>query len=468
MGTGSKRASTLVAALALVTLAVPAGADDQEILRRLDGLERRQREIQREMDALRGELAKPKPPAQGERVEEVERRQGILTEEVRKIREALVLPETKELKGSYGLGPAASKVYSLQQGLSIGGYGEFNYRNAIADEGSTRDEFDYLRFVLYLGYKFNDWIVLNTETELEHAFTHATESSGGGEVALEFANLDFLFDPRFNLRVGMVLLPMGFINEIHEPPFYHGNDRPPVEREILPSTWRSNGIGLHGELVEGLTYRTYGVTGFNAKGFRSNGFRDGRQRGNREIAEDFAWVGRVDYSFLPGTLIGGSAYLGNSGQDQEIAGETPDVFTQIYEGHAQARFRGLEFRALGAVSDVEDADLLSARLAEEDNAQTVAERMVGYYFEVAYDVLPLIHPETTQYLAPWIRYTSLDTQDEVPSGFERNRSRDRDIFEVGVSYKPIPQVVFKLDYRNFDSEGDDLTDELRIGGGFVF
>ncbi|MGH7821912.1 MAG: hypothetical protein ACREQ9_19290, partial [Candidatus Binatia bacterium] len=253
--------------------------------------------------------------ADRQQIDEIERRQEILADEVRRLREALVLPETKELKSHYGLGPAASKVYTLEKGLSIGGYGEYNYRKAVADEGTTRDEFDFVRFVLYVGYKFNDWIVLNTETEIEHAFTKSTESSDAGEVALEFANLDFLLDPRANFRVGLLLVPMGFLNEVHEPPFYHGNDRPTVEREIIPTTWRANGFGFHGELFEGLTYRTYGISGLNALGFRSNGIREGRQRGNREIAEDLAWVGRADYSFLPGTLIGGSAYVGNSGQD---------------------------------------------------------------------------------------------------------------------------------------------------------
>ena len=408
-----------------------------------------------------------------EQIEELERRQEILAEEVRRLREALVLPETKELKSHYGLGPAASKVYAVERGLSIGGYGETNYRHAVADKASTRNEFDFVRFVLYVGYKFNDWIVLNTETELEHAFSQPTESSSGGEVALEFANIDFLLDPRANVRIGLLLVPMGFLNEIHEPPFYHGNDRPTVEREIIPSTWRANGFGLHGELFEGLTYRTFGITGFNARGFRSNGFRDGRQRGNREIGEDFAWVGRVDYSFLPGTLIGGSGYVGDSGQDQEITGETPGVGTRIYEGHGQLRWRGLELRALGAVGEIDDADLLSQRLADiavetGGSADTVPERMVGYYFEIAYDVLPLLLPETTHYLAPWVRYTQIDTQDEVPSGFARNDSRDRDIWEVGFSYKPIPQIVLKVDYRNFDSAGADLTDEFRAGAGFVF
>jgi hypothetical protein len=103
-----------------------------------------------------------------------------------------------------------------------------------------------------------------------------------------------------------MLVPMGFINELHEPPFYHGNRRPPVETQILPSTWRANGAGIFGELLPGLEYRTYGITSLNAKGFRADGIRGGRQSGNREFADDWSWVARLDYTPLPGGLIGGS------------------------------------------------------------------------------------------------------------------------------------------------------------------
>lgn len=407
---------------------------------------------------------------QQEKIEEIERRQDILTEEVRKLREAMVLPETAELKSQYGLGPAASKVYGIQRGLSIGGYGEFNYRNAVADKGTTRDESDFVRFVLYVGYKFNDWILINSETEFEHALTgEETISSDSGEVRIEFASLDFLLHPVANVRAGLVLVPMGFINEIHEPPFYHGNVRPPVETQILPTTWSANGFGLFGEVVEGLSYRTYGISGLNARGFGPANIREARQNGNREIAEDFAWVGRTDYAFLPGAVLGGSIYLGNSGQNLKFADKSPDVFTKIYEGHAQLRTHGLELRGLGAVIEIDDAGALSTALSEEEEKTVVVgDRQIGYYFEAAYDVLPLILPGTTHYLAPWIRYSKVNTQDSVPSGFAADPKRDRDFVEIGLSYKPIPQVVLKLDYRDQDADKGDVTDEIRVGAGFVF
>lgn len=448
------RTGTVWVALLALLLASASAAQDslQEQMREL---ERRQKQLSEEMQELRRKMEERAPE---QKVEEVERRQGILTEELRRLREALVLPEKRELKSVYGLGPAASKVYGVERGLSIGGYGEAHLKKVLSDKGSAKDTFDFLRLVLYLGYKFNDWIIFNSETEFEHASTGKS-----GEVSVEFANLDFLLHPMVNARAGLLLVPVGFLNEIHEPPFFHGNDRPLVERNIIPSTWRSNGFGLFGELLPGLEYRTYGITSMDAKKFAPSGIRGGRQSGSVELAEDFSWVGRLDYTLFPGTLVGGSAYLGNQGQDQLFAGEEEDVFMQLYEAHVQLRARGLELRGLGAVIDLDDARAISA-----DTGKTVADVMLGWYAEIAYDVMPLMLPETTHYLAPWFRYERFDTQSSVPIGLVADESLDREAWEFGFTYKPIPQVVLKADYRISDAERGSLPDELRIGGGFVF
>ncbi len=449
-----------VFALVAVCTLAPATLVADDASDRLDAIEKRQ-------DALAAELEKLRQPEQAPPADsglaEVERRQGILTNELRRLREALVLPETQDLKSAYGLGPAASKVYGIQRGLSIGGYGESNFKNIVSDRNGASDEFDFLRLILYVGYKYNDWIVFNSETEFEHATTSTTTSSGGGSVSVEFATLDFLLHPLANVRAGLLLVPVGILNELHESPFFHGNVRPEVESRIIPSTWRAGGFGLHGELLPGLEYRTYGLTSMNAEGFNSGGIRDGRQSGNREKAEDWSWVGRVDYDVLRGVTLGASAYVGDQGQDEDYAGEKVDAFMQLYELHVMSQWRGLECRALAAVSDLDDAAQLSA--AKEE---TVGSTQWGWYAELAYDVLPLVLPETTQYVAPWFRYTRLDTQESVPDGYARDDSRDRELFEIGVSYKPIPQVVVKLDYRNLDNRGGNEPDEIRIGAGFVF
>ena len=87
----------------------------------------------------------------------------------------------------------------------------------------------------------------------------------GGSVSVEFAALDFLWRPEANARAGLLLVPMGFLNEVHEPPFFYGVQRPETETRILPTTWRENGVGLFGKLGETVEYRAYVMNGFNAQ-----------------------------------------------------------------------------------------------------------------------------------------------------------------------------------------------------------
>jgi len=161
-----------------------------------------------------------------------------------------------------------------------------------------------------------------------------------------------------------------------------------------------------------------------------------------------------------GLSLGGSAYLGNSGQG-EIRGT--DVFTQIYEGHLQWHYRGLEFRALGAWSRIDDAAKVSQAVKK-----TIGEEQFGWYTELGYNVLPWLLPDSTQYLAPFFRYERWDTQAEVAEGFRKNANLARRLWQFGVNYKPIPNVVIKADYRNFDADEGDLADEFNLGLGFIF
>ena len=158
----------------------------------------------------------------------------------------------------YGLGLSAAKVYGLRRGVSIGGYGEALYENFAekSQDGSLSDNddrIDFLRAVLYLGYKFDDHWVLNTEIEYEHAVAAA---DSGGEVAVEFAYVDYMHSAALNGRAGLVLVPMGLINELHEPTAFLGARRPDVERLILPTTWRELGGGVYGNTGP-LSYRGY-------------------------------------------------------------------------------------------------------------------------------------------------------------------------------------------------------------------
>jgi opacity protein-like surface antigen len=421
--------------------------------------------------------------AREDRIQDLERKLEVLTDELARVRDQVAVPEAPELTGAYGFGPAASKVYGLDSGLSIGGYGEFFYRSFIGDENAGTDSVDglqisdhqldradALRMVLYLGYKFTDRIVFNSEIEFEHALTgEGTASAESGEVTVEFASLDFFWKDWINYRAGLLLIPMGFLNEVHEPPFFHGVSRTETETRIIPTTWREMGMGFFGELGETVEYRAYVVTGFNARGFSDSGVRGGRQKGNRSLAEDFAFVGRLDWSPTPEWLLGGSFYYGDSGQEQKIGGETdlPEASLMAFELHAQYRHEQLEARALFAYNQLSDARDLNIALDSRLD-RPIADKMLGGYVELAYDLWPALFGDYEKYLAPFVRVEYVDTQYEVPSGYSANRRNSYWLYTPGITFKPHPNVALKLEYRNFDTRGAPRPDELAFGMGFAF
>ncbi|MBK8816188.1 MAG: hypothetical protein IPN42_12150 [Methylococcaceae bacterium] len=426
---------------------------------------------QQEIEAMKAKISNvpvsdqpPSATADAGHVKNLERKTDVLSQEVEKLRTNLAIPEEAKYKSMYGLGPAASKIYQVGKGLSIGGYGEANYSAKVGDKGDATNDADLERFVLYAGYKFTDNILFNSELEFEHATT-GEGSEEKGEVSVEFAALDFFIDPMANVRAGLILMPMGFINPIHEPPFFFGNNRPVVERNIIPATWREMGVGLFGQITPELTYTTYLVNGLNAEDFSSSGIRDGRGGGSQAKAETFGYVARVDYApqAVPGLTVGGSAYVGEAGQNETFAGKKASVFTQLYEAHAQWKYRGWEWRALGSWGHINNADLLSMAKGE-----TIGKENYGWYTELGYDVLPLLISDTDQYLAPFFRYEQFDTIAEAPDGFLDNENMDRHIYQFGLQYKPIPNVVIKADYRNINAKKGSVPDDFNLGFGFIF
>ncbi len=349
-----------------------------------------------------------------------------------------------------------------------------NYANARGDNVTNKDTADLDRAVIYLGYKFNDWIILNNEIEFEHASTGEGDESKG-EVSVEFSQLDFLLNPKYNIRAGLMLVPMGFINEMHEPTTFHGNRRPDVERYIIPSTWREMGAGLFGEILPGLQYRMYAMNGLNASNYSNIGIKEGRQGGSNAKAEDFAFTGRLDYTpaFAPGLMVGASTFFGNSGQKDVLSDDRNfDVFTQLYEGHVQYRYKGLELRALGAWGKINNTATLTPIIGE-----TIGQENFGWYVEAAHDVMPFLWPENNQYLAPFVRVERYNTLASVANAadtdFDRSTGLDRWIYQAGLSYKPIQNIVIKADYRQIHDRkivpsGIPFGNEFNLGVGFIY
>src|SRR6185295_18797550 len=165
------------------------------------------------------------------------------------------------------------------QRTSLSGYMDFHYNNPEFADATL----DFHRFVLLVTHSFTDRIRFVGELELEHALVEGGEEKG--ELELEQAYVDFLFSRGFNVRAGMVLMPVGIINERHEPPVYYGVERPFVDTVIIPTTWFETGVGIHGEVGRGWRYRGFVTAPLNAAEFSAEeGVREGVQHGSRANA----------------------------------------------------------------------------------------------------------------------------------------------------------------------------------------
>jgi hypothetical protein len=357
---------------------------------------------------------------------------------------------------------AAAQEQQEEQ-TTVGGYGEVHYLNPTGPD--TPAEVNVARFVLYLAHTFSERLTFHSELEVEDAKIEGGEA--GGEVALEQLYLDYTLKPAATLRAGLVLAPIGILNETHEPPTFNGVERPGFDHDVIPTTWRDIGVGLVGSLPgsSGLSYRVYLVNGLVASGFSAEeGIREGRQEGKEATFANPSLTGRLEWA-RPGLRIGGSFWYGGSAADDPLLGTgTFDNAVALVSADARYDVGGFMFR--GVVANVSIAD------AEEINAAhggQVGSRIAGGYVEGAYNLLRALVPASTQQLNGFLRYEHYDTQASVPDGVTRDDALARRITTLGLSYKPVYNVVFKGDYqirRNRAAVGED--EQLSLGVGYQF
>jgi len=400
-------------------------------------------------------------------VSELQREIDVLTREIESLKNNQEKKAAVADVQQYGLGAAASKVYRAEPGVSFGGYGEFLYDKPQHGIASA----DVTRAVLYTGYKFNPSVVFNSELEVEHGTTEfegdRSRGAEGGSVGIEFAYLDYLLRPSANIRAGLVLLPMGLINEQHEPTAFLGVRRPDVEELILPSTWRELGFGLYGE-AGGISYRGYLVNGLNAAGYSADeGISEGRQEGSEALAKSWAFTGRADYVGMPGLTIGASVFAGDSGQGHVTpSGREIEGFTTVVDAHADWRWRGLWVRGLYAHTTIDEAGLIN-QLNGFEGDESIGSQQQGWYGQVAFDLLSLGGP-TKMALWPFLRYEGWDTQLRVPTGYERNPENNVHQLTLGLNFYPINQLVVKADWQQRVNTARTGVNRFNVGLGYIF
>jgi hypothetical protein len=351
----------------------------------------------------------------------------------------------------------------LAGGTTFGGYGELAYifrkENGNGNGGNTLDP---QRFVLYVNSDLADWVTLNTELEWEHG---GSDGADGG-VAVEQAYLDFHLRPSLNVKAGVMLVPMGAINQNHEPTNFNSTERPQLDRFLIPSTWQEMGAGIHGKLGEKTSYELYAFNGLNGQDFDGeNGLREGRQSFGKDSNRNLAVSGRLEVKPLPRLATNLSFYSGNSAPSG-----SPTAYTTI------AAFDGKygigDFDLMG-----EYVRVFQQNPAALGGAGEIGHRMSGYWVEGAYHLMPAALKQgklAEADLTVFARYSELDTQEGGPADPATASGKfDRNYTTFGIVFKPITTVAIKADYQIVgDHRGAGETaldnDKFQVSLGFVF
>ena len=340
--------------------------------------------------------------------------------------------------------------------LEIHGYGEIHYNNPTTGTMSkgANNEIDIHRLVLGWEYEFDENLRVEGEVDFEHAAT---------EIELEEAVLEYDLAPVVSLRVGALLMPVGPLNEAHEPPRYYSVERPYVQGYVIPTTWQEAGVGFAGQAAGGaLDWRAYATAGLDATGFSAlGGIREGRTHAAESKADDLAGVGRVVYAPSRGTSLGISGYFG--GADQRTPG-LGEVSVSMLTADARWQRGGLDLRGVAAWAAIDGADSVSAYVGE-----TVGESIIGWYAEAACDLLHAsAHRDEGRALVLFGRFERFDTNNTVPDGFVPAPGADRQVLTGGIAYYPIGKVAFKADYERWEDDTDATLNRVNLGAAFMF
>jgi hypothetical protein len=365
-----------------------------------------------------------------EQQREIEALKSRLDDNSEKIDAAVDVVEQNRQTGSTTAGWAEK--------TQIGGYGELHYNNLDTDDGRFK-ELDFHRFVLFFNHQFSDRLRFVSELELEHALAGEGKD---GEIELEQAYVEYDLNQRHRARGGVFLLPVGILNETHEPPTFYGVERNPIEKNIIPTTWWAGGVGLNGELAPAWRYDLTVHEGLNTSAADSYKIRDGRQKTSEADAHDLASTGRLKWTGMPGVELAASIQY----QEDVAQGNDRNAGDAwLYEAHADIRRGPIGLRALYAMWDLDGSGPRAIG----------ADRQEGFYIEPSYRITPQ--------WGVFARYNQWDNRAGDSSDTEKKQ------YDVGVNFWPHPNVVLKADYQQQDNE-DSTTEEdgFNLGVGYQF
>jgi hypothetical protein len=352
--------------------------------------------------------------------------------------------------------------------VQIGGYAQIDYNQPVKDGQQSTGKLDVHRMVLLFGYRFNERANFVTEIEVEHV----------KEVYVEQAFLNYEILPWLDFRGGLMLVPMGIVNEYHEPPTFNGVERPNLDSKVVPTTWREIGAGVTGRIDNAsLKYQLYVMNGFN--GFDGGGkfrgtdaFRKGRQKGAESFMSSPTLATKIDYYGISGLKLGFSTYNGKSqsmlfnglDNDDDVAKAVADssrVGISMIGFDARYVVGGFEARGQLNLANIKNTDQYNDLTGKDLGSQ-----LFGWFAEVGYN---LLHSgETEQKLVPFVRYEMYNTHAKTDGNLAINGAYDRTDVTVGAGWWLSSGAVLKADYQFFSNALDNSSGQFNMGIGIWF
>lgn len=369
----------------------------------------------------------------------------------------------------------ADNLLSRDSKLVVGGYGEVHYNQPLNSSTYNTGSLDVHRVVMLFGYNFTNKTQFVTELEFEHV----------KEVYVEQAFLQHKVSSYLNFRGGLMLVPMGIINEYHEPTTFNGVERPLVDKYISPTTWREIGFGITGNVLPAsIKYQAYLMNGFNgydgnANLSGKNGLRKGRQKGAESFSSSPNFTAKVEYYGIRGLNIGLSGYFGNtqstlydgvekSDDDAVAIADSSVVGVSMYGLDARYQYRALQLRGQLYYSGLSNTKQYNEFTADNDgDLNDLGSSMVGYYAEVGYDVLRTV--KTEMQLVPFVRYEFFNTHNSVESNIEKNLAYEKTAITTGLTLTLTQGAVVKADIQFLkDAATNKYAKTFNAGVGVMF
>lgn len=369
------------------------------------------------------------------------------------------LPSTESSGGGY--------VRQLADKVRFGGYGELNYIFR-KENGNGRggNIFDPHRIVLNVDAPLSDWIDFKTELEWEHGGINDevnADNELSGEVRVEQALVNFKLSDSFNVKAGVMLVPMGSINLYHEPTSFNSSERPQLDQILIPSTWSEMGAGIHGALGSKADYQLMVVNGLDGSKFSAaKGIRGGRQNYNEDNNHGKSLTGRLELRPLTNLYTNLSFYSGDSGKEAS-------AYTTLAAFDGKYSLGGLEVAGEYVFVYQDNPSALGVK--------DIGHAMSGYWVEGAYHVLPagwktgkLANADAKLF----VRWSELNTQESgLVDPAQKSGRYDRNYTTVGIAFSPVNNLVVKADYQFYGDHrvaGEKAldNDKFQFSLGFVF